>query len=107
MTTRNEHSPVSWEEVLLAIFPQEGLDSESIRSIVRVIGEARDNGQASDEQVEEVLKLLIASSARHEVNTMLSNFFTPSVRRLTDRHTEINSIRDMVVHRGRRPVRVI
>ena len=104
-TTRDEHAPVSWEEVLLAINPHPGMDNLRIRGLVNAIQETDQNDQTLDPEVEEYFKLLIASSIYQEINAMIGDLLVPRERDQAGIRPHGRRVRNMIVHGGRRPVR--
>lgn len=80
VTTRDERIPMTLDQVLLAINPQQGLNKNRIRNVAEAINEARRDGESDIEEIEEVVKMLIASSVHAEVNNIIGSFFVPSGR---------------------------
>ena len=104
-TTRDEQAPVSWEEVLLAINPHQGLDNFRIRELVNAIQETHQADQTLDPQVEEYFKLLIASSIYQEINAMIGDLLIPRERDQAGIRPRGRHARNAIIHGGRRPVR--
>lgn len=104
-TTRDEQAPVSWEEALLAINPHPGLDNLRIRELVNAIQGTDQDDPALDPRVEEYFKLLIASSIYREINAMIGDLLTPRERDQAGIRPRGRHARNMVAHRGRRPIR--
>lgn len=104
-TTRDEQAPVSWEEVLLAINPYQGLDTIRIRELVNVIQETGQDDQPLDPEVEEYFKMLIASSVCQEINAMIDDVLISRERSGGRFRHRGRGVRNMIVHGGRRPIR--
>jgi hypothetical protein len=105
-TTRDEQAPVSWEEVLLAINPYQGLDNIRIRELVNVIQETYQDDHPLDPEVEEYFKMLIASSVCQGVSAMIGDLLTPRGRNQVSGRPRGRSVRNMIVHGGRQQVRL-
>ena len=76
-TTRNELPPVSWDELLSAISPQRGFANADLRRAIGAISTAQQEGRISDEQAEELIKMLAAVAVSGQVNALVGDFFTP------------------------------
>ena len=73
-------SPVSWDDLLLAISPQRGFDNADLRRVIDAITTAQQEGHITDEDAEELLKVLLAAVVSGRVNAMVGDFFTPDAR---------------------------
>ena len=81
VTTKDERTSWSLDNVLLAINPRHGLNTLKIRDVVGAISEARRDSEPNTEEIEEIVKMMIASSVNAEVNNIIGNFFVPNHRR--------------------------
>jgi len=75
--TRNERPPVSWDDLLSAISPQRGFANTDLRRAIGAISTAQQEGSISDEQAEELIKMLAAVAVSGQVNALVGDFFTP------------------------------
>ena len=75
--TRNELPPVSWDDLLSAISPQRGFTNADLRRAISAISTAQQEGRISDEQAEELIKMLAAVAVSGQVNALVGDFFTP------------------------------
>lgn len=79
--TRNA-PPVSWDDLLSAIDPQPLSPEENLRRAIEICVQLRGEGQITDAEIELFLKEAIAHMIAHEVNGMVSRFFSPSRHRV-------------------------
>ena len=77
---RNELPPVSWDDLLLAISPQRGFDNADLRRVIDAVTTAQREGHITDEDAEELIKVLLAAVVSGRVNAMVGDFFTPDNR---------------------------
>ena len=104
-TTRDKQAPVSWEEMLLAINPNQASDNFSIRELVDAIQETHQDNQTLDPQVEEYLKLLIAASMYQEISAMIGNLFIAREHRRSGIRSRRRHARNTIAYGERRPIR--
>ena len=79
-TARNERLPVSWDDLVSAISPQRGFTSAELQRAVAAVATAQQAGRITDEQAEEVIKMLAAVAVSGQVNAMVGDFFTPDAQ---------------------------
>jgi hypothetical protein len=107
VTTRDERVPVSWEQVLRAANPSPALNKLAFKELIHAVNEARESGEATDEQIQDLVKVFIASSVNLEIHSMIETFFTPSERGHTRNQRRVRDIRNVIAHGGRRRVRLV
>ena len=105
-TTRDEQAPLSWEQILLAINPQQGLHKARLRGLVNAIQKAHQEGQPLDPEVEGYAKALMASIIYEQVNAMIGDLMVPRDRNQARIRRRGRSVRNRAVHGGRQPVRL-
>ena len=76
-TARNELPPVSWDDLLLAISPQRGIANTEVRRFIEAVTVAQQEGRITDEDVEELIKVMVAAAVSGRVNAIVGDFFTP------------------------------
>lgn len=76
-TTRNEPPPISWDDLLAAISPRQGLAGADLQRAVTAITAAHQEGQITAAEAAEIIKVLIGIRMSAQVNTMVNDFFTP------------------------------
>ena len=79
-TTRDERHPVSWEDLLAAISPRRGLDRADLQKAITAIVAAQQEGQITDADAQELIKVLVGIAASGQFNVMVNDFFTPDAR---------------------------
>ena len=65
---------MSWDDLLLAISPQRGFDNADLRRVIDAITTAQQEGHITDEDAEELLKVLLATVVSGRVNAMVGDF---------------------------------
>ncbi len=86
--TRNELPSVSWDDLLSAISPQRGFANADLRRTIEAITAAQQEGEITDKDAEELLKVLLAAVISGRVNAMVGDFFMPNAHRPGDRFGE-------------------
>ncbi len=78
--TRDEHPPVSWEDLLAAISPPEATAEENLRHIIEVGASLHQEGYITNEEMEDLIKIALAVAINDEVNAVVTDFFSPGSR---------------------------
>ena len=76
MIARND-APVSWDDLLSAISPQRGFANTDIQRFINAVTTARQEGHITDEELEDLIKMLAAVVMSGQVNAIVGDFFTP------------------------------
>ena len=105
-TTRDEQTPLSWAEVLLAINPQQGLHNARLRGLVNAIQKTHQDGQPLGPEVEGYARALLASAIREQINAMIGDQLVPRNRNQARIRPSGRSVRNRTAHGGCRSVRL-
>ncbi len=80
-TTRDERSPVSWEDLLAAINPPKATPEELYERALDSIVVDWQEGHLTEEEADDLIKELMAARIRYEMRGMIKDAFSPQVGR--------------------------
>ena len=79
-TATSKLPPISWDDLLSAISPQQGLANADLRRAITAVATAQQEGRITDKDAAELIKMLAAVAVNRQVNAMVADFFTPDAQ---------------------------
>ena len=79
-TATSKLPPISWDDLLSAISPQQGLANADLRRAITAVVTAQQEGRITDKDAAELIKMLAAVAVNRQVNAMVNDFFTPDAQ---------------------------
>ena len=75
--TRNEHLPVTWDDLVSALRPRRGLSGADLQRAIDAVTTAQQEGHITDKDAAELIKVLVAVAMSGRINATVNDFFTP------------------------------